>query len=683
MLRLKRLYSFILQTFFPVFMMTFVICLFIVLMQFIWKYVEDLVGKGLDNLILGELFFYVSLSLIPLALPLSILLASLMAFGNLGERMELLAIKAAGVSLLKIMRPLIVFIGFVAVGAFFFQDEAMPRINVKSRSLLISIKQKSPELEIPEGSFYSGISNYSLFVKKKNPETKVLYDVMIYNTSEGFDNMAVYVCDSAQMRTSSTKDFLVLNLYDGQQFSNFQQPGMDRNKARDNKFRPYLRENFKKKEVIILFNTDFNRMEESALEGTQISKNIAQLSHSIDSMSTQLDSLNVIDRKTMTEQIYLSYRQNQMPPTANRDVVGQPIEEKKEETTDKINFDSLLSTYKDVDMIRFTSTASSEAENTKNTYLFQSMAKIDLQKKIRYHQIEWHQKFTLSFACLVFFFIGAPLGAIIRKGGLGMPVVVSVLLFIFYYIINNIGYKMARDGVWEVWQGIWLSSFVLFPLGVFLTYKAMNDSALFNTEAYGKFIRAALRIKPKVETNAENEIDVSKIPALSELNTDPEILENLKSLDESRLKDIAKNHQQYGYDQNTLEAVLSILKERGAKFFDIKTKNLDYNDAIEKLNYFLKSSLITLLLYISEIILSIVVVITGWDIIEWTAIILSVAYFIFYIKSLIHYFDYYRAIDRKVKKSQPGILVIAYLFYPVGYFLLKKGMKEDINSIKW
>ncbi len=664
-------------------MMTFVICLFIVLMQFIWKYVEDLVGKGLDNLILGELFFYVSLSLIPLALPLSILLASLMAFGNLGERMELLAIKAAGVSLLKIMRPLIVFIGFVAVGAFFFQDEAMPRINVKSRSLLISIKQKSPELEIPEGSFYSGISNYSLFVKKKNPETKVLYDVMIYNTSEGFDNMAVYVCDSAQMRTSSTKDFLVLNLYDGQQFSNFQQPGMDRNKARDNKFRPYLRENFKKKEVIILFNTDFNRMEESALEGTQISKNIAQLSHSIDSMSTQLDSLNVIDRKTMTEQIYLSYRQNQMPPTANRDVVGQPIEEKKEETTDKINFDSLLSTYKDVDMIRFTSTASSEAENTKNTYLFQSMAKIDLQKKIRYHQIEWHQKFTLSFACLVFFFIGAPLGAIIRKGGLGMPVVVSVLLFIFYYIINNIGYKMARDGVWEVWQGIWLSSFVLFPLGVFLTYKAMNDSALFNTEAYGKFIRAALRIKPKVETNAENEIDVSKIPALSELNTDPEILENLKSLDESRLKDIAKNHQQYGYDQNTLEAVLSILKERGAKFFDIKTKNLDYNDAIEKLNYFLKSSLITLLLYISEIILSIVVVITGWDIIEWTAIILSVAYFIFYIKSLIHYFDYYRAIDRKVKKSQPGILVIAYLFYPVGYFLLKKGMKEDINSIKW
>ncbi len=664
-------------------MMTFVICLFIVLMQFIWKYVEDLVGKGLDNLILGELFFYVSLSLIPLALPLSILLASLMAFGNLGERMELLAIKAAGVSLLKIMRPLIVFIGFVAVGAFFFQDEAMPRINVKSRSLLISIKQKSPELEIPEGSFYSGISNYSLFVKKKNPETKVLYDVMIYNTSEGFDNMAVYVCDSAQMRTSSTKDFLVLNLYDGQQFSNFQQPGMDRNKARDNKFRPYLRENFKKKEVIILFNTDFNRMEESALEGTQISKNIAQLSHSIDSMSTQLDSLNVIDRKTMTEQIYLSYRQNQIPPTANTDVVGQPIEEKKEETTDKINFDSLLSTYKDVDMIRFTSTAASEAENTKNTYLFQSMAKIDLQKKIRYHQIEWHQKFTLSFACLVFFFIGAPLGAIIRKGGLGMPVVVSVLLFIFYYIINNIGYKMARDGVWEVWQGIWLSSFVLFPLGVFLTYKAMNDSALFNTEAYGKFIRAALRIKPKVETNAENEIDVSKIPDLSELNTDPEILENLKSLDESRLKDIAKNHQQYGYDQNTLEAVLSILKERGAKFFDIKTKNLDYNDAIEKLNYFLKSSLITLLLYISEIILSIVVVITGWDIIEWTAIILSVAYFIFYIKSLIHYFDYYRAIDRKVKKSQPGILVIAYLFYPVGYFLLKKGMKEDINSIKW
>ena len=239
MLRIKRLYTFIIQTFIPVFMMTFIICLFIVLMQFIWRYVEDFVGKGLDNAVLAELFLYAALTLIPMALPLSLLLASLMAFGSLGERLELLAIKASGVSLLKTMQPLIILVACISIGAFFFQNEAMPRIQVKFRSLMISIKQKSPELDIPEGSFYSGIDNYSLYVKKKDPKTKMLKEVMIYDTSEGFDNMSVFVCDSAMMRITEDKKYLLLNLYTGQRFANFRQTDLASNTSRNNQFTRY------------------------------------------------------------------------------------------------------------------------------------------------------------------------------------------------------------------------------------------------------------------------------------------------------------------------------------------------------------------------------------------------------------------------------------------------------------
>ena len=220
--RLKRLYSFVLQSFLPLFLMTFVICLFLVLMQFLWKYIEDMVGKGLDIGVLAEMFLYASLNLIPLALPLSILLSSIMVFGNLGERFELLAIKSAGVPLLKTMKPLIILIVFISVGAFFFQNYAMPRIQVKFYSLLISIRQKSPELDIPEGVFYKEIDNYNIFVERKNRKTGMLYDVMIYDVSKGFNSMAVIVCDSASMKLSEDKLSLAFTMYKGQQFQNFQ-----------------------------------------------------------------------------------------------------------------------------------------------------------------------------------------------------------------------------------------------------------------------------------------------------------------------------------------------------------------------------------------------------------------------------------------------------------------------------
>lgn len=683
MLRIKRLYTFILQTFFPVFMMTFGICLFIVLMQFLWKFVEDLVGKGLDNVVLAELFMYAILNLIPLALPLSLLLASLMAFGNLGERLELLAIKAAGVSLLKTMKPLIIFISCVAVGAFFFQNEAMPRIQVKLRSLMISIRQKSPELDIPEGSFYSGITNYSLYVKKKDKETRMLKDVMIYDTSEGFDNMSVFVCDSALMSISSNKDFLLLNLYSGQRFANFSQSGLNETRQ-NNQFVPYSRENFKKKKIVILFNSGFDRMDESNLEGTQISKNIFQLGSSIDSLSSRLDSVNVHDRKVIGKNTYLTYRnsdaykkvETEETTLPNKEQANEPLKKKSINT---IDFDSLLNTYSNDEISRYVGFAANEAESSRFN-IMETTQKINMQKNIRMHKVEWHRKFVLSFACLIFFFIGAPLGAIIRKGGLGMPVVVSVLLFIVYYIIDNIGYKMARDGVWEVWQGMWLSSFALFPLGVFLTYKAMNDSALFNPEAYGNFLRKILGLKKKTIYETEQSVDINTVPDLASLNVTPDQISYMQEMSIENLKDIAKNHSEYSYDEDTLQLVLSVLKDKGASFFDVKVKKINYVESQSIFNAFMKNAKIAMLIYLVIVLFAILSVIIKLSFILSSLIV--IAYAVFFTKSFICYFDFYRSVDKKTRKNMFGIIVGSFIFIWGFYPYLKKNIEREMIKIK-
>lgn len=665
MFHIKRLYSFILQSFVPVFAMTFGICLFIVLMQFLWKYVEDLVGKGLDNLVLAELFFYAGLSLIPLALPLSILLASLMTFGNMGERFELTAIKASGVSLLKAMRPLIILIVFISIGAFFFQNEAMPRINVKFRTLLISVKQKSPELDIPEGSFYNGIDGYSIYVKKKNPDIGMLYGVMIYDTSKGFNDMSIFICDSAKMRMSETKDFLRLSLYSGQRFSSDKETNVNNNTpvySDNSKNTPYSRENFKIKDIIIRFDANFKRIEESSLEGSQISMNLRELNHAIDSLKYTLDSLNWDDRNFI-KRLYLN---PQVVDTSNV---------YNENNIKPINLDSLLNTFSRTELISIYERARSKGESGASTFQYQSWSKTTMQSKIRYYQVESHRKFTLSFACIIFFFIGAPLGAIIRKGGLGMPVIISVILFIIYYIFDNVGVKMARDGVWEIWQGMWLSSFILFPLGVFLTYKSMNDSALFNTEAYGKFVRKILRIKTNPIIENESEIDPKDVKFIEEIDADPQMVQDLRSLDSNTLKDIIKNYQQYKYDRNVQPIALAILKERNESFFGIRLRNIDYEET--KLSYqaFSKSVLITLVLYIPGLLSSFFE--------TNVALLVNLGYLIFTIRTFFYYYDFYKTIDRKQKTSKTSLKLLGLYILPIIlYPYLKKEMKEDMDNLR-
>ena len=495
-IHIKRLDSYILQTFLPIFLMTFAICLFLVLMQFLWKYISDMVGKGLEIKVLAEMFWYAALNLIPLALPLSILLASLMTFGNMGEDLQLLAIKSAGISLLRTMSPLIVLIGFISIGAFFFQNNAMPKIQTKFYSLLISIRQKSPELDIPESVFYKGIDGYNIFVNHKDRKTGMLYDVMIYDVSKSDVNqMVVIVCDSAEMRMSKDKLALVFTMYHGQQFDNFQSGQT----PRQPQFVPYRRENFAKKRMVIQFDANFNRINDSAIEGNSssnyVSKNLAQLKVSIDSMNRELDSMNIIDRKTIKNYAYLTFR-NSYPPEIKNSLLTKKTDTRKSSKT-AFNFDSIFAS-KDLQVQNsILQNAYVKAENNGNDFMFRSMSKISTQRIINRHWIEWHRKFTLSFACLVFFFIGAPLGSIVRKGGLGMPIVISVILFIIYYIFDNVGYKMARDGVWVHWVGMWFSSMILLPLGIFLTYKAMNDSVIMNPDTYAMFFRKIFFIREK------------------------------------------------------------------------------------------------------------------------------------------------------------------------------------------
>ena len=564
-----------LESFLPLFLMTFVISLFLVVMQFLWKYVEDMVGKGLDTTVLLEMFMYAALQLVPLALPLAILLASIMVFGNLGERFELLAIKSAGVPLLKTMKPLIILIAFISVGAFFYQNYAMPRIQVKFYSLLISIRQKSPELDIPEGVFYKGIENYNIFVDKKNRDTGMLHDVMIYDVSKGFNNMAVIVCDSASMKMSEDKLSLAFTMFDGQQFQNFQSESMgSSNKSKD--FVPYSRENFKRKQMLIPFDANFNRMEGSELEensgASYVSKNSAELKFSIDSMSVKMDSLNILDRRQMKTSSHLSFRNAY---NENLDSVFALSDSVVIAPVDTV---FLAEPYdKQSSILRG---AITKAENNNNEFLFRSISKVTTQRTINRHWVEWHRKFTLSFACLIFFFIGAPLGSIIRKGGMGMPIVVSVILFIIYYILDNVGYKMTRDGVWIHWVGMWFSSFILLPLGIFLTYKAMNDSVILNADAYLGFVKKLFFIRetrhyPMKEVVISPPIYSQISMKIDELNHEIDTyLKNYKTMSYKTYWFDKGQDQQFELVRNNMEAMLSSLGNSISS--DVLTKAEEY-----------------------------------------------------------------------------------------------------------
>lgn len=509
---IKRLHWFVLKSFLPLFAMTFFIVLFIVLMQFLWKYIDDLVGKGLSLEVLAELFFYAAVSMVPMALPLAILLASLMTFGNFGEKFELTAMKASGISLVRVMAPLIVLIGGIAVGAFFFQNNVLPTAQVKMWTLLFSMKQKSPELEIPEGVFYDKIPGYNLFVKEKDKETGILYDVMIYDVSRGGDQGTILLADSARLAFTPDNRYLYLHLYQGEQFENLRdQTSRDANV-------PFRRETFFDKQVLIPFDANFNRLDDNSMRKQYVGKNISELHHTIDSVNLRLDSIG----RDYTRELHngpLAILNGHLRSFSSPGIQSAPDEVRDKKSP--LILDSLLSKLDDSGRRMVVEGAMQSIRRERDDFEFKGATMADDRKSLRRHEIELLKKYTLSVACLIMFFIGAPLGAIIRKGGIGTPLVISVLLFLVYYIIDNTGYKMARDGRWIVWIGMWLSTAILAPLGIYVTYKAMNDSSVFDKDLYISLLKKIFGTRTSRKVSYKEVIinDISENEAISRLSS--------------------------------------------------------------------------------------------------------------------------------------------------------------------
>lgn len=564
MLGVKRLYWFVLKSFVPLFCMTFFICLFIVLMQFLWRYIDELVGKGLTIDLIGELFFYAALSMVPMALPLAILLASLMTFGNLGEHFELTAMKASGVSLIKVMSPLIVLMGIIAVGAFFFQNNVLPIAQTKMYTLLFSVRQKSPELEIPEGVFYDQIPGYNFFVDHKDRLSGTLYEIMIYDMSKGFDNAGIILADSGKLVMTEDKSHLFLKLWEGESFDNLKEAGSSMKNV------PYRRESFHDKSILLEFDANFNRLDEEGMRNQYVGKNITELQATIDSVGRMVDSMGVSYSRTIMEAPRMGVSSVNYRPDESGRLVEAPVPDVA--LSKPLNVDSLLTGPNSAARVNYVSQALNKAKNMKQEYEFRSLVMKEELKTIRRHDIELQKKFTLSFACIIFFFIGAPLGAIIRKGGIGMPLVISVILFIFYYIIDNTGYKMARDGRILVWEGIWLSSAILLPLGIFFTYKAVNDSAVFNKDAYLNFFRRLIgsNMARHLKMKEVVLVDVDVRKATGMLSSLSESAGNYLEENPKRPSYIA--YWMKGYPRGPLRALSEQLEETVAYISDSRSK---------------------------------------------------------------------------------------------------------------
>ena len=475
---IKKIDIFVFKAYSLLFVGTFFICLFIFMMQFMWRYLDELIGNGLTLDVLAHFFYYAGLTLIPMSLPLAILLASLITFGNLGERFELLSMKAAGIPLIRILQPIIIFNILLCIGSFYFQNVTGPEAQKKFYTLIYSMKQKSPELEIPEGIFYSEIPGYNIFVEKKGKENGMLYGVMIYSTTDGYEDAQIVLADSAELKTTADEKHLMLTMYAGERFRNMQAQG--NMMARANV--PYMRETFIQETDLIPFDNNFNMMDANVFSGSAQTKNLREIETGLDSLAHKSDSIG---------RSLFAYLQN----TTYRRKVNIASQDSAKIARQTLNFDTLYSQLTVSQQQSILRNAMQKSTVATNEYEFRGLISKDIDQSTRTHWVEWHKKFTLSLACLFFFFIGAPLGAIIRKGGLGVPVVISVTIFIFYYIINVSGEKMAKSGEWVPWFGEWLSSMVLCPIGIFLTYKANKDSAVFNIEAYINVIRKILGLR--------------------------------------------------------------------------------------------------------------------------------------------------------------------------------------------
>ena len=483
MFRIKKLDIFIAKQFGLLFVGTFFICLFVLMMQFLWRYVDELIGKGLSMEILAQFFWYMALGLMPQAFPLAILLSSLIAYGNLGESSELTAIKAAGISLMQSMRSLIFIVLCIAGISFYFQNVVVPSANMQLKQLLVSMKQKSPELEIPEGTFYDGIPNSNLYVEKKDLKTGHLYGIMIYRQTGSYEDQTIILADSGMLQSTAEKKHLLLTLWNGEWFENMRSQDMGGTAEV-----PYRRESFGHKQILLDFDGDFNLADASNFTNDASAKSVMRILHDLDSIKLSNDS---IGRSFFEEARNYTFRTEELTPQDSVKLQSLTAE-------DIPVMDSVYAKMNQDKQREVARQAARQAQNALSDVEMKSDYAKYQNRLERVHLLEAIGKFTLALSCIIFFFIGAPLGAIIRKGGLGVPVIVSVIVFlVFYLLLDMTGMRMARDDNWTVWFGRSISTVVLAPLAVFFTYKANRDSTVFNIDAYRLFLMRILGLRMK------------------------------------------------------------------------------------------------------------------------------------------------------------------------------------------
>lgn len=465
-MKLKTIDKFILKSYFGPMILTFFIVMFVLMMNFMWRYIDELVGKGLDGSVIGELMMYASITLIPMALPLATLLAAIMTMGNKGENYELLAMKSCGMSLPRIMKPLTILTAIIAVGSFFVANNLVPYAQQQMNALIYDIRQQKQELEFKDGLFFNGIEDMSIRIGKQHTDTKLLENVLIYDNRETGGNMSTTVADSGYMRLSGDKRFLLVTLFEGERFG--QTRGY--NWKTENKLTRQFYKEFN--QMISLSGYDFSRTDANRFNNSQ-SKNIAQLERGIDSLNRIIEVSNDESFGPFVKALL-----------ANNQTIGVDSLKKSGLHTIPLNVADSIEKLDIREKQRLWSNAVSNARTSKNSFSFEEGRTKDALNQLYRHKAEWHRKMSLPVSIMIFFLIGAPLGAIIRRGGLGMPIVVSVLFFVIYYIISMTGEKLARDGAWSSFAGMWLSTFILLPIAMFLVYKATNDSNLFNAEWY-------------------------------------------------------------------------------------------------------------------------------------------------------------------------------------------------------
>lgn len=496
---MKKLHLLVIKSFVGPLILTFFFVIFILLMQFLWKYIDDLIGKGLEMGVISEFLLYTAATLVPLAIPLAVLLASLMTFGNLAENLELLAFKSSGISLVRIMMPVMVLSTLISVGAFFFSNNVLPYSNLKMRSLLYDIQQQRPELTIRPGVFDNTLEGYSIRIGDRDSRTSLLKDILIFDHTDKKGNVSVTVADSGYMKMSNDEKHLLLTLYNGRSYIELQK---EKTEDRNVRSFPLRRDRFEYQEMIIeMTGFGLNRSDEQLFRNAYSMLNLQQLNHFDDSLTEDLDL--VLDKFNTTIKASLTAKPKDIlinRSTFHPDTLKEELQT-REFRIQPFYVDSAFAELTRLEKRRAISQAINFARSNKSITTSNVGTTEWKVGRLRRYQLEIHRKFTYSLLCLIFFFIGAPLGAIIRKGGLGMPVLASVLLFLFYYVIAMIGEKFARESIVPPFAGMWVATIILIPVSIWLTYKAANDSVILNIETYftwfkklNQWVRKRLRL---------------------------------------------------------------------------------------------------------------------------------------------------------------------------------------------